>query len=207
MKHNSMLTRLALVLSVVGMVAGVLPVANAGEAAKYIGRKIDVSSDEYKKLSGDGFAFTEKKVYSRDSEIPVAQPEYLQGLLVKDRFANNKVFLLLEEHMLWTEGSNGFNEKVGNVDWVLVRDAIDIPKEYQFIGKPIENECVAEKAPLETIFVIGKWVSRGSPRGRYVGGYAYPISKAWRVDFETKRLIKISTTGIKCEDNRTEADF
>jgi hypothetical protein len=107
-----------------------------------------------------GFAFSNKK--SRK-----AAPDYLQVL-----FIDGKYFLLAKED--------------GESHSVVVVDAASIPKGDVFIGRPMEDECVAEKFPKETIFVTGKWMNRKTEKGGFAGGYAHSISRAWRVNFEKK---------------------
>jgi hypothetical protein len=167
--------KLTLILGVLGMVVGALPMANAGEAAGYIGKKI----------------FVDKKNAPKDIS---GQPKYLIGEIVHKQ--GHDIFLLAEGHR---------TNRIA--DWMLVHDAIDIPKGQQLIGAPIEDECIAENEPNDTVLVIGKWINHKSRNGGYAGGHAYPITKAWRVDFDAIKLKEISTKGIKCEDNRTEGDF
>lgn len=145
------------------------------------------NADEVEKYIGDvysygdfpGFAFTGKKNRAPD-------PEYFQVLLTEDRY-----FLLAKE--------------VGGRR-VVVLDAAAIPDGQVFIGFPLENECESARFPEETIFVTGQWVNRKSATGGYSGGYANSITKAWRVDFDKKKLEGIPTHDIKCEDDRTDAD-
>jgi len=127
-----------------------------------------------------GFAFSDKKIRTPDSK-------FLQVL-----FMEGKYFLLAKE-----------NEAPHSI---VVVDAVAIPQGQVFIGIPFENECKAKNHPNETIFVTGKWVNRKTPKGGFAGGYAQTITKAWRVNFEKKKLEVIPTAGIKCEDNRTDAD-
>jgi hypothetical protein len=126
-----------------------------------------------------GFAF-------RDNKNRTPDAEYLQVLFVEDKY-----FLLAQE--------TGERH-------VEVVDVITIPKGQVFIGRPVEDECRSKKRPDETIFVVGKWVSRSTPKRGFAGGYAKSISKAWRVNFSKKKFDPIPTAGIRCEDNRTEAD-
>jgi hypothetical protein len=126
-----------------------------------------------------GFAFSDYKNRTPDAE-------YLQVLFIENRY-----FLLAQ--------------KTGERHSEVI-DAIAIPKGQVFIGRPHEGECHSKKHPNETIFVIGTWVNRSTPARGFAGGYAKTISKAWRVNFEKKKLEVIPTAGIKCEDNRTEAD-
>ena len=162
-----------LMFGLLDMFVGVLPIANAGEAAKYIGEVHPF---------GDlpGFAFSDKK-------NRMSAPVYLQVL-----FIEGKYFLLATE-----------NKEQHSL---VIVDAVAIPKGQVFIGRPMEDECKAQKLPEETVFVTGKWVDRKSPTGGFAGGYAHPITKAWRVNFEKKKLEEIPTAGVKCEDNRTDAD-
>jgi hypothetical protein len=166
-----------LILGFLGMFVGSLPTANAGEAAKYIG-------EIYSYAETPGFAFSDKK--SRE-----IGREYLLGLIISNSYGHT-IFLL-------TENARDKSKKG------IVYDAIDIPKAQSLIGS-LEQECKAKKYPNETIFVTGKWVNRKTPKGGFAGGYAQPITKAWRVNFEKKKLEVIPTAGIKCEDNRTDAD-
>lgn len=159
-----------------------------GFLGMFVGALPIANADEAEKYIGEiysygdfpGFAFSDKK-----NRIP--DPEYLQVL-----FIEGKYFLLAKK-----------NEELRSI---VIVDAIAIPKGQVFIGIPFENECKANNYPNETIFVTGKWVNRKTPNGGFAGGYANPITKAWRVNFERKKLEVIPTAGVKCQDNRTDAD-
>jgi len=135
------------------------------------------------------------KIYSRgelpgiafsDKNARTSNPKYLQVF-----FVENSHFLLAKD----------VDEQSS-----IVVDAKPIPHGQSFIGRPFEDECKSKALPNETIFVVGTWLNRKAPDGGFAGGYANPITKAWRVNFKHKKFEEIPTTGIKCEDNRTEAD-
>jgi hypothetical protein len=186
--HNNT-RRLAPTLIAAFLMALASLAVNAGEANAFIGKRLSGDEANYKKLAG--FSFTKR----RDPPLKASgKPKYLIGEV--GSIHGQEIFLLGE-----SEAGTGRGYEM------LVTDAIDIPQGLTLMGTPIQDECVSKRYPDDYIFVIGKWANRKSKTGRYAGGYARSISKAWRVDFEEKKLREISPVGIKCEDNRPESDF
>ena len=159
-------------------------------AMSLLGLSIDMlpiaTASETGKFIGKVYSFGSVPGFSFSDKKRIINPEYLQIL-----FINDKYFLLAKEN---------------KEQHAVVVDAASIPKDQFFVGRPIEDECTSPMLPEEIIFVISKWVNRKLPTGEFDGGYAYSITKAWRVNFEDKKLEEIPVDGIKCNDNRTDAD-
>lgn len=58
--------------------------------------------------------------------------------------------------------------------------------------------CKSSKFPDAHILTIGSWRWRKPP---LVGGYAYSIKRAWRVDLAAMQFRKIPTLGVSCVIN------
>lgn len=181
--------KLASIFLVVEMMVCALPMANAGEAANFIGKKRPAIVGE------TGYVIKEKKTRASASSNVISKKKDLAAGIITTKLG--LVFLLEESH----------TDENGNIDSWLVKDAIDIPKGMVISGGPIEDPCTAKSYPHDFILALGKWVDKKSKDGGYAGGYLHPITKAWRVDFDEQKLKEIPKVGVKCEDNRTEADF
>jgi hypothetical protein len=175
-------------LIVAGSMVFVFPVAKASEAAKLIGEERSTSVNE------GGFLLQKKKPRVGIASESESQAQDLIGTWLKTK--SGHVFLLeVNSH-------RGLN---GKIDRTLVLDAIDIPVGQTLSGS-LESPCTSSNFSDDYILAVGKWNNKMSKSG-YAGGYLRPITKAWRVDFEEQKLKQISTTGVKCEDVRSEANF